>query len=58
MGPIGSGWPQIGFKFKFNPIMYLINPNELDLKPISGRVGIVAKINFTYLMIEKHILFH
>ena len=21
-------------------------------------VGIVAKINFTYLMIEKHILFH
>ena len=24
MGPIGSGWPQIGFKFGFNPIMYLI----------------------------------
>ena len=22
-GPIGSGWPQIGFKFGFNPIMYL-----------------------------------
>ena len=21
MGPIGSGWPQIGFKFGFNPIM-------------------------------------
>ena len=27
MGPIGSGWPQIGFKFRFNPLMYLINPN-------------------------------
>ena len=26
-GPIGSGWPQIGFKFGSNPIMYLINPN-------------------------------
>ena len=25
-GPIGSGWPQIGFKFGFNPIIYLINP--------------------------------
>ena len=24
-GPIGSGWPQIGFKFGFNSIMY---PNE------------------------------
>ena len=21
MGPIGSGWPKIGFKFGFNPIM-------------------------------------
>ena len=30
MGPIGSGWPQIGFKFGFNHIMYLINPNEPD----------------------------
>jgi hypothetical protein len=38
-GPIGSGWPQIGFKFGFNPIIYLINPNEPDLNPISGRVG-------------------
>ena len=35
MGPIGSGWPQIGF----NPIMYLINPNKPDLNPILGRVG-------------------
>ena len=34
-GPIGSGWPLIGFKFRFNPIMYLINPNEPDLNPIS-----------------------
>ena len=25
-GPIGSGWPLKGFKFGFNPIMYLINP--------------------------------
>ena len=24
--PIGLGWPQIGFKFGFNPIMYLLNP--------------------------------
>ena len=24
MGPIGSSWPQIEFKFGFNPIMYLI----------------------------------
>jgi hypothetical protein len=30
MGPIGSGWTQKGFKFGFNPIMYLINPNEPD----------------------------
>ena len=21
-GPIGSGWPQKGFKFEFTPIMY------------------------------------
>ena len=27
MGPIGSVWPQIGLKFGFNPIMYLMNPN-------------------------------
>ena len=26
MSPIGSGLPQIGFKFGFNPIMYLMNP--------------------------------
>jgi hypothetical protein len=38
-GPIGSGWPQIGFRVRFNPIMYLINPNEPDLNPILGRVG-------------------
>jgi hypothetical protein len=38
-GPIGSSWPQIGFKFGFNPIMYLINPNEPDLNPILDRVG-------------------
>ena len=38
-GPIRSGWPQIGFKLKFNPIMYLINPNEPDLNPILGQVG-------------------
>ena len=37
--PIGSGWPQIGFKLGFNPIMYLINPKEPDLYPISGWVG-------------------
>ena len=29
-GPIGSGWPQIGFKFGFNPIMYLINQSNLN----------------------------
>ena len=34
-GPIGSGWPQIGF----NPIIYLINLNEPDLNRILGRVG-------------------
>ena len=33
MGPIRSGWPQIGFKFGFNSITYLINPNESDLTP-------------------------
>ena len=37
--PIGSGWPQIGFKFGSNPIMYLINPNEPNLKLILGWVG-------------------
>ena len=37
MGPIGSDWPQKGFKFELNPIMYLINPNDLDLNPISSR---------------------
>ena len=39
MGSIGSGWLKKGFKFEFNPIMYLINPNEPDLNPILGRVG-------------------
>ena len=49
MGPIGSGWPLIGFKFGFNPIMYLIIPNEPDfgsgwaprvqIWAESGRVG-------------------
>jgi hypothetical protein len=48
-GPIGSGWPQRGFKFGFNPIMYLINPNEPDfgsgcaprvqIRTLSGQVG-------------------
>ena len=38
-GPIGSGWPLKGFKFRFNSIMYLINLNEPDLNPISSRVG-------------------
>ena len=38
-GPIGSSGPQIGFKFGFNPIMYLINLNEPNLNPILGRVG-------------------
>ena len=38
-GPIGLGWPKIGFKFGFNPIMYLINLNEPDLNPNLGRVG-------------------
>ena len=37
-GPIGSGQPQIGFRFGFNPIMYLINSNIRDLNPILGRV--------------------
>ena len=39
MGPIWLGWPQIGFKFRFVPIMFLRNPNEPDLNPILGRVG-------------------
>ena len=38
-GPIGSGWPQIGFKFGFNPIIYVINPNEPYLNPILCRIG-------------------
>ena len=38
-GPIRSGWLQIGFEFGFNPIMYLINPNEPDCNPLLGRVG-------------------
>ena len=32
-GPIGSCWPQIGFKFGLTPIMYLLNQNEPDLNP-------------------------
>jgi hypothetical protein len=46
MCPIGSGWPQIEFKFGFNTIMFLVNPNEPNLNlfgvglgPIWGRVG-------------------
>ena len=39
MGPIGSSWHQIGFKFRFNSIMYLINLNEPNLNPILGWVG-------------------
>ena len=31
--------PQIGSKLGFNPIMYLMNPNEPDLDPILGWVG-------------------
>ena len=38
-GPIGLGWPQIGFTFGFNTIMYLITLNEPYMNPISGRVG-------------------
>ena len=38
-GPIRSGWLKKGFKFGYNPIMYLINPNESDLNPILGWVG-------------------
>jgi hypothetical protein len=38
MGPIRLGWPQIGFKFGFIPIMFLINPNEPNLNSILGRV--------------------
>ena len=38
-GAIGSNWPQIGFKFGLNPIIYLINPNEPYLNLISGRFG-------------------
>ena len=36
---VQSGWSQIGFKFGFYTIMYLIKPNETDLNPILGRVG-------------------
>ena len=32
MGPIVSGWPQIGFKFGFN--------RKTQMNPISGREGI------------------
>ena len=39
MGQIWSGWPQKGFKFGFNSIMYLINSNEPNLNLILGRVG-------------------
>ena len=39
IGPIELDWPQIGFQFGFNPIMYLINPNEPNLNPILDRVG-------------------
>ena len=39
MGPIQLGWPQIGFKFGFIPIMFLINSIEPNLNPILGRVG-------------------
>ena len=38
MGPIGSGWPQKGFKFGFNPIKYLINLNEPNLNQILCQV--------------------
>jgi hypothetical protein len=37
-GPIRSGWLQKRFKFGFNSIMYLINPNEPDLNQLLGRV--------------------
>ena len=50
MCPIGSGWPQIEFKFGFNTIMFLVNPNEPNLNlfgvglgpqgPNSGSVGL------------------
>ena len=52
-GPIRSGWPLKGFKFGFNPIMYLINPNEPDLNPILGRVGPPAKIQQTKIAVTK-----
>ena len=40
-GPIGSGWPQIGFKFRFNPINLGPNPTQLNpnLDPILDQVG-------------------
>ena len=37
-GPIRSGWPQIWFKFGFNPVMYLINRNEPNLGRIVGQI--------------------
>ena len=36
-GSIGSGWPQKGLKFGFNPIMYLIHPNEPYLNQTLGQ---------------------
>ena len=30
---------QIGFKFRFTPMIYLMNLDESDLKPISGRAS-------------------
>ncbi len=38
-GLIGSGWPRIGFKFRFNLIMYLLNLNEPNLNPNLGQLG-------------------
>ena len=47
MGPIG--WPQIGFKFGFNPIMYLITPNKPNLNLILGQVvPPVSKFGFSW----------
>ena len=37
MGPIGSGWPQKGFKFGFNPILYLIDRIWTRPNPFLGR---------------------
>ena len=46
--PIGSSWPQIAFKFGFNAIMYLINPNEPNLSPILGWVELLFQIILLY----------